>query len=246
MVPQPPPMPAMDGETIDESEESTHIASFEPLDKIRSSYDIVAERYANELADEMIARPIERGIFLAFSELVRGLGDGVVGEVGCGPAHIAKHLTSLGLRMVGIDISVAMVEQARKRFPEGEVFVASMFELPVPSGSWLGAASIWATLHCNASDRMRSFKEIHRVVQPGGYFLHSFYVSAPDQPEGSTYHLQKWFGFAVDLPTYFVGIEDGAAELDAAGFDVMAALVREPMQSNELPTRRCYMLGKRR
>jgi SAM-dependent methyltransferase len=236
----------MAGDTIDESEESTHIASFEPLDKIRTSYDIVAERYANELADEMIARPIERGIFLAFSELVRGLGDGICGEVGCGPAHIAKHLTSLGLRMVGIDISVAMIEQARKRFPEGEVFVASMFELPVPSGAWLGAASIWATLHCNAADRMRSFREIQRVVRPGGYFLHSFYVSAPDQAEGSTYHLQKWFGFAVDLPTYFVSIEDGAAEMDKAGFDVMAALVREPMQSNELPTRRCYMLGKRR
>jgi len=249
MVPEPPPLPpglTMDGETIDEAEESTHIASFEPLEKIRSSYDIVAERYANELADDMVARPIERGMFLAFSELVHKLGDGIVGEVGCGPAHIAKHLSTLGLRVVGIDISVAMIEQARKKFPEGELFVASMFELPVPTAAWLGAASIYATLHCNAADRMRSFKEIHRVVRAGGYFLHSFYVSAPDQPEGSIYHLQKWFGFAVDLPTYFVGIEDGAAEMDKAGFDVMAALVREPMQSNELPTRRCYMLGKRR
>jgi hypothetical protein len=43
-----------------------------------------------------------------------------------------------------------------------------------------------------------------------------------------------------------VGIEDGAAEMDKAGFDVMAALVREPMHANELPARSCYMLGKRR
>ena len=139
-----------------------------------------------------------------------------------------------------------MIEQARKKHPEGELFVASMFELPVPTGAWSGAVSLYVTLHCSPDERLRSFREIHRVLRPGGYFLHAFYVSAPDQPEGSIYHLQKWFGHAVDLPTYFVGIETGAAEMDRAGFEVMAALVREPMQANELPARRCYMLGKRR
>jgi SAM-dependent methyltransferase len=248
MAPEPPPLPpALAMDTIDESADSlTTIATFDPLDKIRSSYDIVAERYTNELADEMIARPIERGMFLAFSELVKALGNGVVGDVGCGPGHIAQHLTSLGLHVVGYDVSVAMVAQARKKWPEGEVFVASMFELPVPTGAWLGAVAIWATLHCNPADRLRAYEEIKRVVRAGGYFLHSFYVSAPDQPEGSVYHLQKWFGYAVDLPTYFVGIEDAASEMDRGGFDVVAALVREPMHANELPARRCYMLGKRR
>jgi ubiquinone/menaquinone biosynthesis C-methylase UbiE len=235
-----------DGETIDESADLTQADARDAAEKIRSSYDTVAERYASELADDMIARPIERGLFLAFAELVNKLGDGVVGEVGCGPAHIAKHLASLGLRTVGVDISPAMIDQARRRFPRGELFVASMFDLPVPDGAWLGAASIYATLHCNAVDRMRSFHEIRRVLRAGGYFLHSFYVSAPDQPEGSIYHLQKWFGYSVDLPTYFVGIEQAAREMDGAGFEVMAALVREPLQVNELPTRRCYMLGKRR
>jgi SAM-dependent methyltransferase len=257
-----------DGKTIDESEdEATQFASVDPLDKIRSSYDIVAERYALELADDMARRPIDRGMLLSFSELVHelagtpvtpvtpGVAAGsvvgrvdapLVGDVGCGPAHIAKHLTTLGLRVVGYDISVAMIKQARTKFPEGELFVASMYQLPVPTAAWSGAVSIWATLHCNQDERMRSFKEVHRVVKQGGYFLHSFYVSAPDQPEGSTYHLTKWFGYAVDLMTYFVGIEDAAAEMDRGGFDVMAALVREPISANELPARRCYMLGKRR
>jgi hypothetical protein len=60
------------------------------------------------------------------------------------------------------------------------------------------------------------------------------------------YHLKEWFGYEVDLPTYFVGIEEAAGELDRAGFDVVAALIREPMWVTELPARRCYMLGKRR
>lgn len=224
--------------TIDENQE--------PLDRVRASYDTVAERYANELADEMVARPFERGMLLAFSELVRTVGTGVVGDVGCGPGHISKHLASLGVETLGIDISPAMIEQARLKFPDGDFKVGTMFELPVPSAAWTGAVVRYATLHCDAAEREVAFRELRRVVRAGGYITHSFYESAPDLPIGSVYHLKSWFGFAVDLDTHFVSVEDAAAELDRAGFEVVAALVREPMSSNELPARRCTIVGKRR
>jgi ubiquinone/menaquinone biosynthesis C-methylase UbiE len=245
-VPAPPqPIPAMMGESIDE--EMTHVANWQPVDKVRTSYDIVAEKYASELADPMLARPLEKGMLLAFAELVREVGEGPVGDVGCGPGHIAQYLTAAyGLRVIGIDVSAAMIEQARKRFPAGDFRIGSMFELPIPTAAWTGAVSLWATLHSSGAERALVLRELHRVVRDGGYILHSFYVSAPDQPEGSVYHLQKWFGYQVDLTTYFVSIEDMAAELDKGGFDVVAALVREPMSPHELPARRCYMLGKRR
>jgi ubiquinone/menaquinone biosynthesis C-methylase UbiE len=228
------------------SEVQTQFARWEPIDKIRNSYDIVAERYAVELADDMLRRPLEKGIFVSFVDLVATLGPGLVGDVGCGPGHVTKHLASMGLEMVGIDISAAMIAQARIKFPAGRFRIASMLDLPVPTDSWIGAVSLYATLHCPADDRERAHAETARVVRAGGFFLHGFYVSAPDQPPGSHYHLDKWFGFSVDLDTYFVGIEDAAAELDTAGFDVVAALVREPMSPTELPARRCYMMGRRR
>lgn len=232
-------------DTIDNTEQATEFSHFAPLEKIRGSYDIVAEKYAHDLADEMIARPLERGMLLAFSELVVTLGDGVVGDVGCGPGHIMKHLATLGVRTVGFDISKAMLEQAKLKFPEGDFRVGSMMELPVEARAWLGAVALWSTLHASAEDRARFYREMARVIRHGGYLLHSFYVSAPDQPPGSEYHLQQWFGLKVDLPTYFVSIDDAAVEMDSSGFEVVAALVREPMSPNELPTRRCYMLGKR-
>ncbi len=228
------------------TEQATAIAHFAPLEKIRSSYDIVAEKYALDLADEMIARPLERGMLLAFSELVLPLGDGVVGDVGCGPGHIAKHLATLGVRTVGFDISAAMIAQAKLKFPAGDFRLGSMMELPIGNDDWLGAVALWSTLHSPSEDRARIYKEMARVIRAGGYFLHSFFVSAPDQPPGSEYHLERWFGLKVDLPTYFVSIDDAAVEMDTGGFEVVAALVREPMMANELPARRCYMLGKRR
>jgi hypothetical protein len=60
------------------------------------------------------------------------------------------------------------------------------------------------------------------------------------------YHLESWFGQRVDLDVHFVAVEDAADELDRWEFDVEAALVREPMSRTELPTRRGYMLARRR
>ena len=233
-------------ETIDEDAELTAVADFVPSERVRASYDMVAERYANQLADEMVARPFERGMLLSFSELVRAAGAGIVGDVGCGPGHIAKHLASLGVRTMGIDISVAMIQQAKLKFPEGNFYVASMFHLPIKSGSWIGAVARYATLHCDAQERAQTFRELHRCVKPGGYLSYSFYESAPDQPVGSVHHLERWFGFHVDMNTYFLSIEDAAGEIDQAGFEVVAALVREPLSSSELPARRCTMVAKRR
>lgn len=225
---------------------ATSVVEISALDLIRTSYDQVAERYAKELADDMMTRPLERGLMLSFSDLVQALGDGIVGDVGCGPGHVAKHLATLGVRTVGFDISGAMIDQARKKFPTGDFRIASMMELPVPTSAWLGAVALYSTLHSNPEERARTYRELARVVQPRGYVLHAFYVSAPDQPPGSTYRLERWFGMKVDLPTYFVAIDDAAAEMSEGGFEVLAALVREPMSTGELPARRCYMLGQRR
>jgi SAM-dependent methyltransferase len=217
-----------------------------PIERVRSSYDAVAQAYSRDLADEILAKPIERGMLLAFSELVRTLGAGTCGDVGCGPGHMSKHLTQLGLTMHGIDISPAMIAEAREKFPNGRFELASMFDLPVARGGWIGAIARYATLHYGAAERARAFRELARVIQPGGYLLHGFYISAPDHDPGSIYHLGTWFGHKVELDVHFVGVEQAAEELDKWEFEVEAALVREPMTKTELPTRRCYMLAKRR
>jgi SAM-dependent methyltransferase len=214
-----------------------------PFDRVRTSYDVVAENYANELADEIVAKPIERGMLLAFSELVRG---GLVGDVGCGPGHISKHLASHGVMTIGYDISHRMIEEARTKFPQGKFQIGSIFELAVANAAWRGAVARYALLHSSPAERVRAFRELARVIAPDGYLLYGFYVSAPDQPEGSVYHLTSWFGKTVDLDVHFIGVEDAADEVDQCGFSVEAVLLREPMSKGELPTRRCYMLAHRR
>lgn len=232
--------------TLDEAIEETRITAIEPINQIRTSYDMVAERYANELAGDMLARPIERGMYLAFAEMAHTVGKGPVGDIGCGPGHISQHLSTLGHEMVGIDISPAMIQLARARFPQGQFWVGSMQQLPFPTSAWIGAISIWATLHSDATARAETFRELARCVRRDGYLLHSFFISAPDQPPGSVYRMEKWFDYTVSLPTYFVDIRVATAELAKAGFTVQASLIREPLVSTELPARRCYLLAQRK
>jgi SAM-dependent methyltransferase len=213
-----------------------------PFDRVRTSYDVVAANYANDLADEIVAKPIERGMLLAFSELVRG---GLVGDVGCGPGHISKHLASHGVLTIGYDISHAMIDEARAKFPQGKFQIGSIFELPVATAAWRGAVARYALLHSTPDERARAFRELARVIAPEGYLLYGFYVSAPDHPPGSVYHLKTWFGHDVDLDVHFISVEDATDEVERCGFSIEAALVREPMSKNELPTRRCYMLARR-
>ena len=46
------------------------------------SYDLVAERYAAEIAGELTHKPFDRGLLDAVAELA---GGGPVADVGCGP-----------------------------------------------------------------------------------------------------------------------------------------------------------------
>lgn len=58
-------------------------------------------------------------------------GDLVV-DLGCGSGLLARELTQGGYRVLGIDISEAMIELARKRAPEAEFRVGSLFEAEIP------------------------------------------------------------------------------------------------------------------
>src|SRR5690242_14421567 len=103
------------------------------MDRVRASYDTVARRYADEISRELVAKPVDRALYALFAELV-GTGE-PVGDVGCGPGHVAAYLAGLGLRPTGVDLSPVMIEVARERYPALDFLVGSFAELPVPDGA---------------------------------------------------------------------------------------------------------------
>ncbi|MGH9115202.1 MAG: class I SAM-dependent methyltransferase [Acidimicrobiales bacterium] len=214
------------------------------------SYDAVAERYAEEIGGELAAKPLDRALLGALVETCAG---GVVADIGCGPGHVAahladrhladRHLAGHRLAVLGVDLSVAMCSIARRAgVPAAS---ADMEALPIRSDSLAGLVCWYALIHLDAEGRAGAYREIYRVLRPGGYALVAFHTSDPETPPGGVKALSEWSGQDVHLLFRFLDPGQETAALRGAGLHLIARTDREP-GAGEHPSRRSYLLMQRR
>jgi ubiquinone/menaquinone biosynthesis C-methylase UbiE len=89
-------------------------------------------------------------------------------EVGIGTGVVALGLCELGFTVVGVDLSSAMAQRARRRLGP-VVAVADAAQLPVADAAIEQAISVWL-LHLVA-DRAAVLAEVARALRPGGRYL---------------------------------------------------------------------------
>jgi SAM-dependent methyltransferase len=118
---------------------------------IRKAYDAVAATYAERFADELSHKPLDRALLGAFVEQLPG-GDGLIADVGCGPGQVARYLRSLDSRVMGVDLSPAMVAIARRSDPTVEFLVGSILALPAGDSEWAGIVALYSIIHLDPSD----------------------------------------------------------------------------------------------
>ncbi|HWH01730.1 MAG TPA: class I SAM-dependent methyltransferase [Pilimelia sp.] len=216
-------------------------------DAVRASYDAVAQRYAEEIGDELIGKPVDRAMYGCFAELVReAAGAGrVVGDIGCGPGHVCRYLAGLGLRVVGVDVSPEMVRVARLRHPHLRFEVGTFDALPAADGEWAGAVAPYSIIHLDRSGRRAGFAELARAVTRGGWLLLAFHVSDADCGAGQSRCLTQWWDTPVDLTFHFLDPAEVTGDLAVAGFTVMSRTDRQPWPGAEHPSQRSYLLARR-
>ena len=210
-----------------------------PLEAIRRAYDAVAPGYAERFRDELDLKPLDRAMLQVFAERVRGKG--VVADVGAGPGQVVRHLHDLGVEAVGVDLSPAMVEEARKLSGGVPVQfrVGNFLALDVADGALAGATAFYAHVHIPAHQLHGAFTELHRVLRPGAPALLAFHVG------DEKLELTQWFDKAVKLEFPFHTWDAFAGGLKRAGFAVEAKLERYPYAPLEHPSMRGYVLARR-
>lgn len=221
----------------------------EVYDRVRQSYDRVAERYAEELSGELSGKPVDRALLRSVAELASNVeeatGPGFVADLGCGPGHIAAYLSELGVASIGIDLSPGMVEVGQRRYPQVRFRLGSLLNLPVIDGEMTAAIAFYSFIHLRAQDRPTAFAEMHRAIRPGGWLLLAFHMNLAGHESGEIMHVEEWWGERVDLDTYFLDPAEVVASLTTAGFVIMSRTDREPWPGVELASRRCYLLCQR-
>lgn len=134
-----------------------------------AAYDELADWYETEF----MGRPSDQtaptdalGTRAALTELL-GVGQGTCLEIGCGTGRYAETIRSLGRTPVGVDLSAGMLRWAQDRLP---VALGDAQRLPIATASVRAAATVM--VHTDVADYPAVLREVARVLEPGGVFVH--------------------------------------------------------------------------
>ena len=207
------------------------------LEMIRDGYDRVAEEYARRIAGELAGKPFDRAILDRVAEAAASLGP--VCDLGCGPGHVAGYLHERGARVIGIDPSLGMLEQARRLHPGVEFRQDAVPGLPLGDESLGAIVAFYSLIHVPEEQFHGTMRDLHRVLKPGGVLLIAVHVGDED------IHLEEFWGHPVSLDFRFFQLDEVERATSAVGFEIDVALVRPPYASVERENPRAYVLARK-
>lgn len=127
-----------------------------------------------------------------------------------------------GVPVQGIDLSPAMVANARRLNPGIDFTQGNMLVLDVEDAVWGGIVSFYSLIHVPRADLGPVLRGLKRVLRPGGVLLIAFH-SGDD-----IIHLDEWWEHPVSLDTYFFWADEMQEYLQAAGFTIEEVIERPP------------------
>lgn len=148
-------------------------------------------------------------------------------DVASGPGLVAAAAAERGVRVTGVDFASAMVDQARRRYPEIAFREGDAESLAFADGGFDAVVMSFGMLHLARPDT--AIAEAHRVLRPGGRYAFTVWA-APEKAVGFGMALRaiEKFGKAqVTLPDGppFFRFSDPAgtrATLEQAGYTDVA------------------------
>jgi SAM-dependent methyltransferase len=100
-------------------------------------------------------------------EIIDALAPGDALDAACGTGRYAGYLAGRGHRVVGVDSSPDMLDQARSRVPSGDFLLGDLNRLPVADNSMDLVVSALAL--CHVPTLVPVMAEFARVLRPGGH-----------------------------------------------------------------------------
>ena len=149
------------------------------LDQIRTYYRRLLDRKSSDYYERfdqymLDRRPLVRQLMeKAFARLFPDR-IGRLLDVGCGTCFYFPLLAQHADQLVGVDVCIPMLDQARelievKKLGNCEVHESSALELPFEDGS-MDVVHSWDFLH-HVPDVSKAVAEISRVLKPGGRYV---------------------------------------------------------------------------
>ena len=173
--------------------------------KTIQSYNKQAAAYAERWGDFLLDEELDK-----FMEYLKP--GGLILDVGSGPGRDMRALRQRGYRVIGLDRSAGMLQEATKR-GAGPLVMADMRRLPFAKHSFKGVWASASLLHLPKNNLLPALKEANRVLEHGHLYL------ALKDGQGET-----WLGAEEQEPRFFAFYHPAEVELalERADFHVLS------------------------
>jgi len=205
------------------------------LNKVGNLYDTVAKEYAETFSGEHEKKPKDQEILHRFSQEIEDRKP--VWDFGCGPGQTAKYLKNLGIEISKLDLSEKILEQASTIHPGIHFRNGNILELEFENDSIAGVVAFYAIVHFTGKQVRIAFREVFRVLQPGGILLFTYHLGE------ETIHLDEFIGKKVDIDFMFFTTDFIFSCLNDSGFEKIEIIGREPYPGVEYESRRAYVFA---
>ncbi|MBN2040173.1 MAG: class I SAM-dependent methyltransferase [Spirochaetes bacterium] len=207
------------------------------LNKISRVYNSLSNEYTEASSGEHEKKPKDREILDRFSREVGSAKP--VWDFGCGSGHTAAYVKNLGVEISGLDLSELIIEQAKIKYPYLHFQQGNILELEFDNNSIAAVLSFYAIVHFTEDQVAEAFREIYRVIKPGGLFLFTYHIG------GETIHLDEFLGKNINIDFMFFRNEFITLCLKKCGFGSIDLIEREPYPDIEYQSRRAYVFAKK-
>jgi ubiquinone/menaquinone biosynthesis C-methylase UbiE len=205
---------------------------------IRESYDHIADEYAIRIFNELQHKPLDRDLLNRFAAEMAGRGQ--VCDMGCGPGHVARYLRDAGTTVFGLDLSTKMLEQARRLNPDISFREGNMMALDLEDRTLAGIAAFYAIVNIPKESLPLVFREMDRVLRPGGMLLLAFHTGDEVLQE------KELWGRPISMDFFLFRPSAIREYIELAGLGIEEIIERAPYAPEvEYQSRRAYVFARK-
>ena len=131
------------------------------IERTIAAYNKAALRYQQYWGQQLLTTQVEQFVALLPT-------NALLLDIGCGGGRDMAALIARGRRVVGIDLSPAMLTVAQRTVPPGSLLLSDLRHLPVATGSVNGIWAAASLLHLPRIQIPPALAGFCRVLRPGG------------------------------------------------------------------------------
>ena len=108
-------------------------------------------------------------------------------DLGCGTGLELEELFQMNpyAKVTGIDLTKAMLETLKAKFPDKDITTVcgSYFEVPFGEEVFDAAVSVESLHHFTKEQKLPLYKKLNKALKPGGYFILTDYFAESEEEE---------------------------------------------------------------